>query len=214
MSKSSCEFSAFRATSLLTEHAARRVGKMAGAIYPGIMGHPVRCGVSFLHRGELCFNFKRRRVPGPAASIPVTKCPRTRKYVSCRRNRFFFPSLSVLHYCQHAPFFRPAAGSSLSRAHASTHGVARVQGSAVSICRPEKTRRRDLIHARWIPARRPRRCASERARGRITTAGRLSERKFRSARGNFLRERALARFLTSPFLPRASLVILPRLPRA
>jgi len=126
----------------------------------------------------------------------------------------FFPSLSVLHYCQHAPFFRPAAGFSLPRARASTHGVVHLQGSAVSICRPEKTRRRDLIHVRWIPARRPRRCASKRARGRITTAGRLSERKFRSARGNFLRERALARFLTSPFLPRASLVILPRLPRA
>jgi len=59
---------------------------------------------------ELCFNFKRRRVPGPPASIPVTKCLGTRKYVPRCRNRFFF-SLNVLHYCQHALFFSPVAFS-------------------------------------------------------------------------------------------------------
>jgi len=58
MSKSSRGFSAFRAVSLrvaCTKHAARGVGKMAGTIYPEIMGHPVRCGVSFLHRGGTLF---------------------------------------------------------------------------------------------------------------------------------------------------------------
>ena len=49
--------------------------------------------------GELCFNFKRHRVPDPLASIPVTKCLRTRKYVPCCHNRSFF-LLNVLYYCR------------------------------------------------------------------------------------------------------------------
>lgn len=56
------------------------------------MGHPVRSGESVPSTvGELCFNFKRRRVLGPPASIPVTKCLRTRKYVPRCRNRSLFP---------------------------------------------------------------------------------------------------------------------------
>lgn len=55
---------------------------------------------------ELCFNFKRRCVLGPPASIPVTKCFRTRKYVPHCCNRSLFLPLNVLHYCQHARFFR------------------------------------------------------------------------------------------------------------
>lgn len=56
--------------------------------------------------GELCFNFKRHRVPGPPASIPVTKCLRTRKYVPRCHNRSFF-LLNVLYYCRrHVLSFR------------------------------------------------------------------------------------------------------------
>lgn len=64
--------------------------------------------------GELCFNFKRRRVPGPPASISVTKCPRMRKYVPPCHNRSFFP-LNVFYCCRHTLSFRLPL-SRLSRA--------------------------------------------------------------------------------------------------